>query len=167
MKRSLLALLVLFAFVAGCKKDDNNTPSADNKTLLTKTWIASKVSGNASGLAITVYTKGATTNLYDKFKNFSVSLKADGTYSSNDTEGTTTTGTWTLSSDGKTLTLTASTGSKIVYTVNSVSSTAASFKYTIDLSAQSTFVTAIVQLAAAQGVTVKTGDYLTFDVIPQ
>ncbi|EAY24829.1 lipocalin family protein [Microscilla marina] len=116
MKRTHL-FLVLVAMVAvfsqSCKKkNDDNGPVIENTELL-KAW---KVSNALEG----------TLDVTAEFSQYRLTLANDGTtksYTLVDRSGTSTTGTWALSTDKTSLTLTPSTGTAITYSAVSFSAT--------------------------------------------
>lgn len=113
-----LALLALVAvFTQSCKKDDgNNGPTIANQELL-KAW---KVSSAMEG----------TIDVTAEFTQYRLTLADDGTtksYTLVDRSGTSTTGTWTLSDDKTSLTITPSSGTAVTFTA--VSFSASELKY--------------------------------------
>lgn len=99
---------------------DNGTPtptSTTNQNLL-KTWKASSVLEN-------------TLDITSEFSQYRITFAESGsdkTYTLIDRQGTSSTGTWSLSTDGTTLTLTPSGGTAI--TLSGVTISASELKYT-------------------------------------
>ncbi|WP_299458568.1 lipocalin family protein [uncultured Microscilla sp.] len=120
MKRTHI-FLVLVAMVAvfsqSCKKkNDNPAPTIENPELL-KAW---KVSQALEG----------TLDVTAEFSQYRLTLADDGTtksYTLVDRTGTSSTGTWALSTDKTTLTLTPASGTAVTY--SSVSFSASELKY--------------------------------------
>lgn len=164
------------ALVFGCKKDnepDSSATSATVKANLSRTWQAQTVKGIPGGsgsFGITVYTRGGgSANLINDLANFFVTFKQDGTFerSSLDTPGAVESGTWTLASDNKTITMKSSTGATLTYVADPVKATNATFKYTINVKNPTGLDLQIVQKAAAMGSTLPEGSTLNFEVIPK
>lgn len=166
----LLALSA--AFIFGCKKDDDNTNTGGSngtKTNLTKTWQAQAVegiTGNTVVPKLTVYTKGGSANLYD-FSTFSVNFKSDGTFQQTGLDGTNSTGTWTLGSDNKTITMTSTGGSVVTYTADPVTAQSATFKYILNVKNPKGIDAQIINVAQSKGLTINDGAYLNLVVIPK
>ena len=104
MRKLLLSLPILFAFImvlSGCGKTAvDPTPTE----LLTKTWSVDIAKHDNTQ----VYKKGATSNIDAGYTNYKLALSGTGTNltaSLTARDNTTFTGTWSLSSDNKTLTL--------------------------------------------------------------
>ncbi|MFT4031723.1 MAG: hypothetical protein QM669_04835 [Siphonobacter sp.] len=170
MKRSLLFLSLSVVLLFGCKKDDDNgSTTTDNKTTLINNWQAQTVTAVNVTTAIpslTLYTKGGSSNLID-FSKFYVNFKSDGSYEQSDNDGTVSTGIWSLGTDDKTITMTTSGGTTVTYVADPISSTSTTFKYTINTTNPTTIDTQIIAAAAALGVTVSSGAYLTFVAVPE
>lgn len=104
MRKLFLSLPILFAFImvlSGCGK---TTVDPTPTELLTKTWSVDIAKHDGTQ----VFKKGATSNVDDGYKNYRLSLSGTGTNliaSLTARDNTTFTGTWALSSDNKTLTL--------------------------------------------------------------
>lgn len=99
----LIAMVALFA--QSCKKKDNPGPTIENTDLL-RAW---KVSKALEG----------TLEVTSEFTQYRLTLADDGTtksYTLVDKSGTSTTGTWALSTDKSSLTLTPASGTAITYT---------------------------------------------------
>jgi hypothetical protein len=103
-----LALLALVAvFTQSCKKSEggDNGPTIDNQELL-KTWKVSKA-------------MEGTIDVTAEFTQYRLTLADDGTtksYTLVDRSGTSTTGSWTLSDDKTSLTITPSSGTAVTFT---------------------------------------------------
>lgn len=103
-------------FAQGCKKKSDPSPTIENTELL-NTW---KVSNALEG----------TIDVTAQFTQYRLTLADDGTtksYTLVDRTGTSTKGTWTLSGDKTSLTLTPDSGTAITY--SSVSFSATELKY--------------------------------------
>jgi hypothetical protein len=103
MRKSLLYLPILFAFMLvaiSCGKTATPEPTATEN--LTKTWTVSI----AKEAGTQVYQKGVTTNTVPGYSGYRLGLAAASAATLTAVDGTTFTGTWALSSDNKTLTLT-------------------------------------------------------------
>ena len=104
MRKLFLSLPILFAFImvlSGCGK---TTVDPTPTELLTKTWSVDIAKHDGTQ----VYKKGATTNIDAGYTNYKLALSGTGTNltaSLTARDNTTFTGTWSLSSDNKTLTL--------------------------------------------------------------
>lgn len=94
---ALLFSLTVLTLLAGCKKADP-TPVSD---LIKKNWTAKSVTENGT----TKYTSGATSNPTPGYSKFSLNLANPPAVTMTTVDGNTFTGTYTLSSDSKTLTL--------------------------------------------------------------
>jgi hypothetical protein len=103
-----LALLALVAvFTQSCKKSEggDNGPTIDNQEVL-KTWKVSKA-------------MEGTIDVTAEFTQYRLTLADDGTtksYTLVDRSGTSTTGSWTLSDDKTSLTITPSSGTAVTFT---------------------------------------------------
>ena len=104
MRKIFLSLPILFAFImvlSGCGKTAvDPTPTE----LLTKTWSVNVAKHDGTQ----VYQKGGTSNTSLGYINYKLALSGTGTNltaSLTAIDNTTFTGTWSLSSDNKTLTL--------------------------------------------------------------
>lgn len=98
MKKIVFFILTFVVVLSSCKSnDDNVTPTKTNKEYISaKTWILDELS---SGGVITIYKKGATTNLYD-FSKLELVLKADESVTGTDYLGQAIKGgTWAVNSD--------------------------------------------------------------------
>ncbi|EAY32047.1 lipocalin family protein [Microscilla marina] len=112
----LVLIAMVAVFTQSCKKKDNPGPTIEN-TELHKTW---KVSNALEG----------TLDVTAQFTQYRLTLADDGTtksYTLVDRTGTSTTGTWALSTDKTSLTLTPASGTALVY--NSVEFSNAELKY--------------------------------------
>ena len=104
MRKLILSLPILFAFImvlSGCGKTAADPTPTE---LLTKTWSVNIAKHDGTQ----VYQKSATTNIDAGYTNYKLSLSGTGaslTASLTARDNTTFTGAWSLSSDGKTLTL--------------------------------------------------------------
>jgi hypothetical protein len=104
MKKFFLSLPIFFAFIlvlSGCGK---TTPDPTPTELLTKTWTVSVAKHGATQ----VYQKNGTSNTAQGYVNYRLALSGTGTNLTSSltaVDNTTFTGTWSLSSDNKTLTL--------------------------------------------------------------
>jgi hypothetical protein len=138
MRKLFLSLPILFAFIlvlSGCgSKAVDPTPTE----LLTKTWSVNIAKHDGTQ----VYQKSATSNVAPGYSNYKLGLSGTGTNltaSLTALDNTTFTGTWSLSSDNKTLTLsglknsagqnpTGTTGT-IVYNISgTITATAVTFE---------------------------------------
>lgn len=112
------AVMVLFqACGGGGDNGGGGTPSTTNEDLL-KTWKASSVLENTLDI----------TSEFTQYRITFADANSSKTYTLVDRQGTSTTGTWALSTDGTTITLTPSGGSAV--TLSGVSITATQLKYT-------------------------------------
>jgi hypothetical protein len=152
MRKLILSLPILFAFllvVSGCgSKAADPTPTE----LLTKTWSVNIAKHDGTQ----VYQKSATSNIDAGYVNYKLALSGTGTNltaSLTARDNNTFSGTWSLSSDNKTLTLsglknsagvapTGTTGT-IVY---DISGTIAASAVTIQTQAKDLKANAIVNL---------------------
>lgn len=122
MKKSyiLMLLVVVFATLQGCKKsNDNPTPTIENTDLL-RAW---KVSSVLEG----------TLDITAQYTAYKLTFADDGTtksYTLVDRSGNTTAGTWAITSDKTSITLTPSSGTATTF--SSVSFSATELKYTGD-----------------------------------
>ena len=104
MRKLILSLPILFAFVmvlSGCGKTAADPTSTE---LLTKTWSVNIAKQDGTQ----VYQKGATSNIDAGYANYKMTLSGTGTNlvaSLTAKDNTTFTGTWSLSTDNKILTL--------------------------------------------------------------
>ncbi len=98
MKKTILIglqVIIIMAFVlqmAGCKKDDDGTPS--NSVLVSGTWNLEELLVDGS-----VYT--------GDISNYSLTLVSDNSYSLTDVDGSQINGTWELTNDDTILMLDA------------------------------------------------------------
>jgi hypothetical protein len=103
MRKSFLYLPILFAFmlvIISCGKTATVEPTATEN--LTKTWSVNiAIEGSTQ-----VYQKGGASNTVPGYSGYRLSLAAASAATLTAVDGTTFTGTWALSSDNKTLTLT-------------------------------------------------------------
>jgi hypothetical protein len=102
MRKSFLYLPILFAFMLvaiSCGKTATPEPTATEN--LTKTWTVSI----AKEAGTQVYQKGGTTNTVPGYSGYRLGLATASAATLSAVDGTTFTGTWALSSDNKTLTL--------------------------------------------------------------
>ncbi|MEK6780764.1 MAG: hypothetical protein AABY93_03610 [Bacteroidota bacterium] len=127
-----LTLLGFLLFLANCSKDDDPTPS----DMIVGNWTISTVDltikVGSQSLVDYLIAQGLTsseaqlyaTQISDDFKDTAgnLDIKKGGTYSTT-SGGYTDTGTWELTSDGKTLTLDKGTADESVFTVTALSST--------------------------------------------
>jgi hypothetical protein len=117
----MLTLGAMF-FMTGCKKSDPVVPVSDR---INKAWTASTVKENAT----LVYTKGTTGNIRD-YSKFKLDLSSKTSAVLTEYTGEAFTGTWTVSTDEKTLTLSGlspaptGTGGTIVFSINSTTTAA-------------------------------------------
>ncbi|WP_157830220.1 hypothetical protein [Siphonobacter sp. SORGH_AS_0500] len=171
MKNSLMFLALSAALVFGCKKDNETDSSATVKANLTKSWQAQKVEGKTpAGITLNVYTKGSTTNLIDALGTFYVTFKSDGKFERSSLDPSSTqpeTGTWTLGSDNKTITMVTSTGATLTYVADPVTANSATFKYNINVTNPTGIDALIVARAQAFGQSLPAGSYLNFYVVPK
>jgi hypothetical protein len=103
MRKSFLYLPILFAFmlvVISCGKTTTPEPTATEN--LTKSWSVSVAKEGGTQ----VYQKGGSTNTVLGYGSYRLSLAAASAVTLTAVDGTSFTGTWSLSSDNKTLTLT-------------------------------------------------------------
>jgi PBP1b-binding outer membrane lipoprotein LpoB len=104
MRKLFLSLPILFAFImvlSGCGKTAADPTPIE---LLTKTWSVDIAKHDGTQ----VYKKGATSNVDAGYSNYKLALSGTGANlisSLTARDNTTFTGTWSLSSDNKTLTL--------------------------------------------------------------
>jgi hypothetical protein len=104
MRKLFLSLPILFAFImvlSGCGKTAADPTPTE---LLTKTWSVDIAKHDGTQ----VYKKAATTNIDAGYSNYKLALSGTGTSltaSLTARDNTTFAGTWSLSSDSKTLTL--------------------------------------------------------------
>lgn len=113
------AVMVLFQACGGGGDNGGGgtTPSTTNEDLL-KTWKASSVLENTLDI----------TSEFTQYRITFADANSSKTYTLVDRQGTSSTGTWALSTDGSTLTLTPSGGTAV--TLTGVSITATQLKYT-------------------------------------
>ena len=103
MRKLFLYLPILFAFmlaVISCGKTATPEPTATEK--LTKSWSVSIAKEGGTQ----VYQKGGSSNTVPGYSGYRLSLATANAATLTAVDGTTFTGTWALSSDNKTLTLT-------------------------------------------------------------
>jgi len=135
-----LVIITLFIGFTGCSKDDNGDGSSDLTTreLLIGTWNVTDFDldvmiGSQTLIEYLVEIEGlspsdaaAQNAIFEAFLESevtgSITFKSDNTYVSDFGEDGSTTGTWSLSSDNKTLTLIEGTDT-IVLTINSITAT--------------------------------------------
>lgn len=104
MRKLFLSLPILFAFIlvlSGCGKTAADPTPTE---LLTKNWSVDIAKHDNTQ----VYKKGAASNVAPGYNNYKLGLSGTGTNltaSLTALDNTTFTGTWSLSSDNKTLTL--------------------------------------------------------------
>jgi hypothetical protein len=103
MRKSFLYLPILFAFilvVTGCGSKTVEPTATEN---LTKTWSVDIASHDGTQ----VYKKGGSSNTVTSYLNYRLALTAPNavTLTTADASNTAFTGTWALSTDNKTLTL--------------------------------------------------------------
>ena len=138
MRKSFLSLPILFAFImvlSGCGKTAvDPTPTE----LLTKTWSVNVAKHDGTQ----VYQKGATSNIDAGYTNYKLALSGTGTNLTatlTARDNTTFAGTWSLSSDNKTLTLsglknsagqnpTGTTGTLVYNILGAITATAVTFE---------------------------------------
>ncbi|MDZ7896798.1 MAG: hypothetical protein U5N85_02060 [Arcicella sp.] len=138
MRKLILSLPIFFAFMmvlSGCGKTVvDPTPTE----LLTKTWSVNVAKHDGTQ----VYQKSATTNIDAGYTNYRLALTGTGTNLSASLtakDNTTFTGTWALSSDNKTLTLsglknsagvppTGTTGTIVYNVIGTITATAVTFE---------------------------------------
>lgn len=119
MKKYIVLTLVaaFMVFAQACKKSDNNpTPTSTTDPNLLNTWKVSQVLENALDI----------TAEFTQYRITFAESGSDKTYTLVDRQGTTSTGTWSISTDGSTITLTS--GSSTV-TLTGVSISASELKY--------------------------------------
>jgi hypothetical protein len=114
----LIAVNALFLFVAGCKPAAPE-PTAEER--MKKSWTAQTVTENST----TVYTNGGTSNSKPGYSQFSLNLSGLPNVTLKTLDGQTFTGTATISSDGRTLTLSNLTpaptgGNTIIFTIGNL-----------------------------------------------
>lgn len=102
MRKSFLYLPILFAFMLVAISCGKTAPEPTATENLTKTWTVSI----AKEATLQVYQKGGTTNTVPGYSGYRLGLGAASAATLTAVDGTTFTGTWALSSDNKTLTLT-------------------------------------------------------------
>ncbi len=90
-------LIALVTILASCGSAD---PSVKDK--LTRVWTANMVTWGSTS----VYSSTSTSNTQAGYKNFSLTLTSTGSASLTEFDGNTFAGTWALSTDEKTLTIT-------------------------------------------------------------
>ena len=103
MRKLILSLPILFAFmlvITGCGSKVVEPTATEN---LTKNWNVDIASHDGTQ----VYKKGGTTNTVTTYANYRLGLATGGTaiLTTADASNTTFNGTWALSTDNKTLTL--------------------------------------------------------------
>ncbi len=151
-------LLAIVLLIASCSKDNDPKPA----DLIIGNWTitSANLSIKVGTLSLVEYFKSqgltdAEAQLYasqitDSFKGDIVSgsleFKKGGSYSSM-SNGTTSTGTWELSSDGKTLTLDKGTVDGVVFTVNTL--TASDLNIVADQTETDSGVSATIHLEVA------------------
>jgi hypothetical protein len=128
MKKQLLstplfawtALIAVF-FLWGCPSPA--TPPLSEQ--IAKNWSANIVKEGAT----VVYTKGATMNIKAGYSSFKLNLSSPSSVTLSEFDGNTFTGQWSLTADGKTLTLTGlnpqptGTGGTISFAISEATST--------------------------------------------
>ncbi len=101
MRKLILSLPILFAFmlvISGCGSKTVEPTAAEN---LTKTWNVSIAKEGGTQ----VYQKGGASNAIPGYSGYKLSLTAPSAVTLTTVDGSTFTGTWALSADNKTLTL--------------------------------------------------------------
>ena len=138
MRKLILSLPILFVFImvlSGCGKTAADPTPTE---LLTKTWSVNIAKHDGTQ----VYQKSATTNIDAGYTNYKLALSGTGTNltaSLTARDNTTFTGTWSLSSDNKTLTLsglknsagvapTGTTGTIVYNILGTITATAVNFE---------------------------------------
>jgi ABC-type oligopeptide transport system substrate-binding subunit len=138
----ILALIILTGSLSqACKKDETSTNTKD----IVGTWTSGSISytamvGDKSITEYLIQDAGYTSVVAQQFaaifdqmakQQFSgtIQVKSDGTYTST-LGGSNDTGTWDLSSDGKTLTVYPSTDPPVTFNVVELSSTKLHVKFT-------------------------------------
>ncbi|CAM3883454.1 hypothetical protein [Aquirufa aurantiipilula] len=127
--RVFISVLCL-SFLAACSKDDPSptppTPTPLVSDLIKKVWSASNIQwdGNVQ------YDKTATSNLIAGYAQFKLDLSSSSSVSLTEYDGNKFTGTYSLSSDNKTLTLSSlktsdgseptGTGGTLAFTISGV-----------------------------------------------
>ncbi len=102
MRKSFLYLPILFAFMLiaiSCGKTATVEPTATEN--LTKTWSVNIAKEGGTQ----VYQKGGTTNTVPGYSGYRMALASASAATLTAVDGTTFTGSWALSTDSKTLTL--------------------------------------------------------------
>ncbi|MES2795151.1 MAG: hypothetical protein V4683_04250 [Bacteroidota bacterium] len=100
-----LTISILLFNVSSCKKEES-APTATKTEMLTKQpWVINQADFS-SGLTLTVYKKGATSNVLDASK-ISLTFKSDGTITATDLDGNGVSGSWSFNADETKITLPA------------------------------------------------------------
>jgi hypothetical protein len=102
MKKLILSLPILFAFVLIFSSCSKTTVEPTVTEKLTKTFSVSI----AKEGGVEVYNKTKTSNTAPGYASYKLSLSSTGTATLTAKDNTTFTGTWSVSSDNKTLSLT-------------------------------------------------------------
>jgi len=124
----LLALILGLFVLQACNSDNEETSEADIVGKWTVSDLAFDITINGESLSeyfsedeADLFEPFFTETLEDEFQDVSIEFKSDGTYSSEDSDGATDTGSWSLNSDGDVLVLDDGTADEFI--LNVVSST--------------------------------------------
>jgi hypothetical protein len=101
MKKLILSLPILFTFVFIFSSCSKTAVEPTVKEKLTKTFSVNI----AKEGGVEVYNKSKTSNIAAGYSNYKLSLSSTGTATLTAKDNTTFSGTWTLSTDNKTLSL--------------------------------------------------------------
>ncbi|UHG91472.1 hypothetical protein [Spirosoma oryzicola] len=116
---AFLSAIAVIGLLMGCS--GSKTPPVSER--IAKVWTASKIEWNN----VTVYTKGATSNVRPGYANYQLNLSAAPTVTFTDFEGTSFTGQYSVPSDTQlsfsniSPPISGNTTGKLDFTINSIS----------------------------------------------
>lgn len=145
--RPLLLLLFAIQIIWGCKKDGEDVSPETREKLIAKTWSIQnyELVSIANGNSLVIYNRAGTKNLLDA-SSLRMIVNSDGT-AVTQLDFQKVTSTWVLKNNGAQFELTNSDGSKNLYTINRLTSSALDFGYEIAPNSQNDGDLALLKLS--------------------